>query len=84
MDMPDSCERCEMCKNNRNINDDDPIKWCLIQGLGRPLREENKRASWCPLKEMPEDDENEECYFPNEYRNGYARGWNECIRKITE
>lgn len=82
IDMPDSCDDCILA---RFING--KLACCATESSKTRWLDDNymnKKSEWCPLKEMPKDDENEECYFPNEYQNGYARGWNECIRKITE
>ena len=43
--------------------------------------ESKSRPEWCPLKPLPEKDM--ESYFPDEFGDGYATGWNACIDAIT-
>ena len=75
MDMPNSCHDCccfwagysDMCcqaMNNRGINYPYP---------------ENFRQDWCPLKPLPEHD-NED--YDLKWSRGYQMGWNECIKAI--
>lgn len=75
-DMPDSCSKCPLfggyyadmcCKgmNNRGINYPYP---------------EDFRQDWCPLKPLPEEDNDEHV---SEWGRGYQGGWNDCINAIT-
>lgn len=42
--------------------------------------ESESRPDWCPLKLLPEKDTKN--YFPDEFEDGYAAGWNGCIDEI--
>lgn len=44
------------------------------------IYESGKRPDWCPLRPVPEKDM--ESYFPDEWQDGYASGWNACIDAI--
>lgn len=76
IDMPDSCSKCPLfgdyyadmcCKgmNNKGINYPYP---------------ENFRQDWCPLKPLPEEDNNDHL---SEWARGYQGGWNDCINAIV-
>ena len=76
MDMPSSCDKCpcfcghysDMCcmaLNNRTINYPYPKDF---------------RQRWCPLKELPEETQNNE--YMDEYCDGYDDGWNSLRKKI--
>ena len=77
MDMPKSCHDCccfwagyrDMCcqaMDNRVIDYPYPREF---------------RQDWCPLKQLPEEDNTEE-YF-SEWSRGYQGGWNDCINAIV-
>lgn len=38
------------------------------------------RPDWCPLRELPEEDNKEHLL---EWSRGYQGGWNDCINAIT-
>ena len=78
VDMPENCEKCRLCANAKE--EQDPIKRCQYYGVGRAVTSENRRPLWCPLKPLPEKDNNS--YYPDEYADGYAHGWNACIDEI--
>ena len=74
MDMPESCEKCKLSR-------------CLIhKGVGiccvnrRRFDDITKVQTWCPLLEVPEKDN--KSYFPDEYQDGFAAGYNFCIDEI--
>lgn len=75
IDTPENCYNCilnydSFCCGINNVNFFDDITF-------DPTK---TRLSNCPLKSMPKEDK--ECYYPDEYADGYANGWNTCIRKI--
>lgn len=47
----------------------------------RDITDLSIRPVWCPLDPLPEKDM--ESYFPDEFGDGYATGWNACIDAIT-
>jgi len=79
IDMPTSCDRCnfffhgygDMCctaLNNMIID-------CPYPSF--------HRQDWCPLKPIP-DKYIHSCNTYNEYENGYADGYNNCLNNILE
>lgn len=88
INMPKSCYKCPL------MFDDGNGIWC---GAERDkdgdmhMRvhyycDENGRASWCPLKPMPERvTENVMKGMPNEdWQQLYDEGWNDCIKEIEK
>ena len=84
MDMPDSCLDCRFC---REIDEgieacceimdepDDRLLCRMIEDYCQCI------ASWCPLQEPPiEEEEGSDCF--DEFEDGYAQGWNDCIEEI--
>ena len=73
MDIPASCDNCElMCTNQ---NDD---KFCFKHGFHEPI--ESTRPDWCPIKPLPEK-------ITHKSRQGLlqeqvALGWNLCLDEI--
>ena len=76
MDMPESCDKCLLFHghysgmncgglNNRGINYPYPKDF---------------RQDWCPLKKLPDEEENSDCF--DEFEDGYAFGWNRCREEI--
>ena len=39
------------------------------------------KPDWCPLKPLSE--ENHENHYPDEWEDGYADGWNNCLKELT-
>ena len=83
MDMPDSCLDCRFC---REI--DEGIEACCEimdepddSSLCRMIEDYCQcRPSWCPLKNPPLEEEGSDCF--DEFEDGYAQGWNDCIEEI--
>lgn len=78
MDMPNSCDECPLFNTKR--------EGVLCNGALNKTNNwsspSNKRQDWCPLKRIPKkDDEN---YYPDEYMDGYADGWNAFIDRLIE
>lgn len=77
MDMPDSCDKCplfhdhysDMCCGGLNK-----------RGINYPYPKDF-RQEWCPLKKLP--DKEDPTYENDEYDDGYAFGWNQCIENIA-
>ena len=42
--------------------------------------ESKSRPDWCPLKSLPEEDHKN--HYPDEWEDGYADGWNDCLKEI--
>lgn len=74
MDKPESCEKCKLskCFIKRDVGA------CCV--TGRKFNVLTKVQDWCPLREVPEKDN--ESYFPDEYLDGFASGYNFCIDEI--
>lgn len=82
MDMPERCSMCEFIKKT-----DEGYCYCGRLGFDFSVNDYMKstpigKPDWCPLKEIPQEDNNS--YYPDEYQDGYADGWNACIRKLLE
>ena len=89
MDMPDSCFHCDCCHEkpyDRRYRIEGE-KFCGIEDMEVSkyydsfYSEEPMRPSWCPLQEQPiEEEEGSDCF--DEFEDGYAQGWNDCIEEI--
>lgn len=65
---------CNECKLSYGL-----VGWhCILTGKSVNLM---KKPKWCPLRDLPEKDT--KSYFPDEFEDGYAAGWNGCIDEIT-
>ena len=73
MDMPDNCADCGLIDDTYNLQK------CMATGrhIGSEFNIYDKKIDNCPLRKLPEEDN--ECYYPDEYEDGYANGWNACI-----
>ena len=40
----------------------------------------NTKMNWCPLQNPPDKEEGSDCF--DEFEDGYAQGWNDCIEEI--
>lgn len=80
MDMPENCADCQLA-------DDDP------GGLYCPLADDyydgtdstEDKASWCPLRELPEKKETvhpQECYDNSYWTDEMKAGFNACLDEI--
>lgn len=90
IDMPKSCNECPLCFNG-NYGEWD---FCAATGhldefgdidceeVTEKIRKKGSRPDWCPLKELPEKDSNDEEF--DEYGDGFTAGWNSFRRKIVE
>lgn len=61
-----------------------PIGFLITDGMelvDRRVPNNDVIPVWCPLDPLPEKDM--ESYFPDEFGDGYATGWNACIDEIT-
>lgn len=76
IDTPDKCIHCPL------LNGADE---CIVQDDDANF---NAGDSWndlmkgCPLKSLPEKDP--ENHHPNKWVDGYANGWNDCLKEIVE
>lgn len=89
IDTPKNCYECpfgtEYC-GNLEYEGCCELAGCLDSDM-RLITEElydyesESKPDWCPLNPLPEKDT--ESYFPDEFGDGYATGWNRCIDAIT-
>jgi hypothetical protein len=78
MDVPETCLDCNLC-----VLDMDGSISCYYnkREICSNVEENNSRPEWCPLRELPEEDH--ENHYPDEWEDGYADGWNDCLREIA-
>ena len=69
VDMPESCTECALLDLEMSTS-------CI---LGR--RYKGQRPRMCPLATLPKRDYGN---YQDEYQDGYAKGWNDCIDAITK
>lgn len=77
MDMPENCADCQLA-------DDDP------SGLYCPLADDyydgtdstEDKASWCPLRELPEKIPELKHGYESVEKSILRKGWNACLDKI--
>ena len=78
MDIPYKCVHCNLCV----LDMDDSLScYYYKREVCSNIEENNSRPEWCPLQLLPEEDH--ENYYPDECEDGYADGWNDCLRKIV-
>ena len=77
MKTPEKCLDCNLC-----ALDMDGSLSCYYykKEICSNVGENNSRPEWCPLRELPEEDH--ENHYPDEWEDGYADGWNDCLREI--
>ena len=82
MDMPESCSKCKF------IYEFQGIKKCQLMNVlnngASKLSQSTftqKRHAWCPLRELPEKEHNDNGY--DEYSDGYDAGFNACLNEIA-
>ena len=76
MDMPDSCMGCNFLYCDAENNSES----CQAREKSRIVDLENEdKPDWCPLREMPE--EREENHIGT-YEYNFNEGWNACIDAI--
>lgn len=78
MDVPETCLDCNLC-----VLDTDGSISCYYnkREICSNVEENNSHPEWCPLRELPEEDH--ENHYPDEWEDGYADGWNDCLREIA-
>lgn len=77
MDMPENCADCQLA------DDDSSGLYCMPADdyYDGPDSSED-RASFCPLRELPEKKEIN--YYMNSKEKGVVEGWNACLDKILK
>lgn len=75
MDMPENCGECKLSGMSCDF---DSFLCIPMQKFQDKFSKE--KPDWCPLKELPDEQENKN-YF-DEFEDGYICGWNSCIREI--
>lgn len=66
-------ENCKSCIHIGTFSD-----FCRVNC--RDIKDPSVKPDWCPLRLLPEEDY--ENHYPDEWEDGYADGWNACIREI--
>lgn len=74
MDMPESCPDC------RFFESDWKECYAISKRYNRDVMTEEAKPNWCPLRELPEKEHNDNGY--DEYSDGYDAGWNACLDEI--
>ena len=79
MDMPDCCADCQLA-------DDDPSGlYCVPADKYYDGEESTEdRASWCPLRELPEKIPESKSEYEKVTTSVKRIGWNECLDAILE
>ena len=71
IDMPESCKKCMNYVLGLEYN------FCGVTNF--VVFDRNVKASHCPLKPLPEEDNDDHL---SEWGRGYQGGWNDCINAI--
>lgn len=87
IDTPEKCLDCKFCYELDegveaccSISDDDKDT-SLMKKIDCEYGYCQGKPDWCPLNPLPEEDcEN---HYPDEWEDGYADGWNDCLKEIT-
>ena len=76
IDMPNCCDECFA------LDDRFDYPMCLIthEQKGYNFRTIEQKMNKCPLKQLPEEDNDEHI---SEWGRGYQGGWNDCINAIV-
>ena len=75
MDMPDCCADCPCSFFERS---NPKLNW--ICGIAQEDANNIGKPEWCPLQTPPLEEEYSDCF--DEFEDGYAQGWNDCIEEI--
>ena len=78
MDMPSSCNVCRYCRTclRRSGSNSE----CLLLPRQIEKKELYKRPTWCPLRECPQQKDENNAYDDCEYYR--MQGYNACIDEI--
>lgn len=79
IDMPDNCTKCTFI--HRDYCSSIESYFCGVNHKRLSFSHVSCRPIECPLRELPEEDH--ENHYPDEWEDGYADGWNACLREIT-
>lgn len=80
IDKPETCVDCPCHFYDEHAVD---VFTCGLTHKSMDCRDiETCKPGWCPLHNLPENDNN--CYFPDEWQDGYAAGWNACLDEILD
>lgn len=80
IDMPDNCTKCTFI--HRDYCSSVESYFCGVNHKRLSISHVIYKPNWCPLKELPEEDH--ENHYPDEWEDGYADGWNDCLKEIVE
>ena len=78
MDMPKSCAECPCCYITEGCYSD----ICQVNYFGLEEGYEKGRPNWCPLRELPQKQENSTTN--STFIRGYKNGYNDCIHNIMK
>lgn len=88
VDTPENCSDCIFCQKSSigsrkyaycyvtNGDSENDMKLINVH-----MDIHKAKPEWCPLTSLPEEDHKN--YYPDEWEDGYADGWNDCLREIT-
>ena len=80
VDIPETCENCLFSRAHAAPLQD--CLYCTVLTMGVIRKSQIKRPNWCPIRPMPEKQNNYSLY--DEYYNGFNAGRNACIDKILK
>ena len=73
VEMPEKCSMCHFVNGDHMCH-------ATYKTFSAEDRPNEKRADWCPLKELPERQK----YFPDDkYEEKWQDGFNECLYEIA-
>ena len=80
IDMPDNCIECAF--RHKDYCSSVESYLCGVNYKRLPISHVGCRPIECPLKPLPEEDH--ENHYPNEWEDGYADGWNDCLKELIK
>lgn len=72
LDMPENCSDCCLCNNG----------YCTKKLMCCNFNTEEKRAEWCPIKELPQKQIHHNTDTP--HHRWAMNGWNACLNEILK
>lgn len=88
IDTPENCLDCQFCYELDegveaccSISDDDKDT-SLMKKIDCEHGYCQGKPDWCPLKLLPEEEDDCSNNYYDDYYRGHANGWNECLEEI--
>ena len=79
INMPRTCEYCQFI-----CSSDGGSPWlCAVSSAKNTMMTYKCKPSWCPLKLLPERDNESHVLPALELDEWYSEGWNDCLNAIT-